>query len=70
MSKETPTQVKQSPRPLKISALPPAQPSTVEEVEKLDIKACVKQIKSETAAVSSFDESLDQFYNVFNDLTS
>ncbi|CAK8684231.1 unnamed protein product [Clavelina lepadiformis] len=35
----------------------------------VDLKASVAQIKTESQAVTSFDESLDQFYDVLNDLS-
>nr|XP_026693478.1 uncharacterized protein LOC100182468 isoform X2 [Ciona intestinalis] len=41
-----------------------------DDIAPEDIRTSIAKIKSESATVASFDESLDQFYDVLNDLTS
>ncbi|XP_078494234.1 uncharacterized protein LOC100182468 isoform X2 [Ciona intestinalis] len=41
-----------------------------DDIASEDIRTSIAKIKSESATVASFDESLDQFYDVLNDLTS
>nr|CAB3262734.1 uncharacterized protein LOC100182468 [Phallusia mammillata] len=67
---KTPPETLPKPNKLTTSSWPPKSNPDDSPASPSDIKTSIAQIKSESEAVISFDESLDKFYDVLNDLTS